>query len=181
MTLLVSWLNAALQRERALSRTDALTGLNNSRSFYEQAGAVLSLCQRNMRPATLAYIDLDNFKRVNDTLGHQKGDELLQKAAQIMQQSLRASDVIARLGGDEFAVLLPESSAEEARIALDKVRSRITQAPQFQVCQVSPSIGAVNDSRAAMPLDDLIKAADDLMYQVKQRGKNAVQVQSLGA
>lgn len=180
VTLLVAWLRDGLEREKALSRTDSLTGLANSRSFYEQAGAALSLCQRNLRPVTLAYIDLDNFKKVNDTLGHEKGDEILQKAAEVMVSSLRASDVIARIGGDEFVVLLPETGAEDAKVALEKLRSRMTMTPQFQVTAVSPSIGAVAYLQATAQLGDMLKAADELMYQSKAAGKNRLTIKVAG-
>lgn len=91
VTLLYSQLNTALQHEAAYSRTDALTGLSNSRSFYEQAGSVLRLCRRKNRPLTLAYIDLDNFKTANDTYGHAFGDEVLRKLAELLRKSFRTT------------------------------------------------------------------------------------------
>jgi predicted signal transduction protein with EAL and GGDEF domain len=108
VTLLMSSLRTALGRERELSRTDALTGLLNSRALHEIAGAELALCHRHKRPAVMAFIDLDNFKSVNDTFGHSRGDKLLCQVATVLVSSVRSADVVARIGGDEFAVFLPE-------------------------------------------------------------------------
>ena len=97
--LLIATLRAALRRESGLSRTGPLTSMLNSRAFDEEATRVLALCRRAQRPVTVAYIDLDNFKAVNDRLGHQAGDTLLRTAAGQLRASVRASDVAARLGG----------------------------------------------------------------------------------
>lgn len=179
IALLISTLKDALKRERSLSRTDSLTGLSNSRSFYEQAAGVLMLCNRNLRPATLAYIDLDNFKHANDILGHLKGDDLLQIVAQVFSENLRSSDITVRMGGDEFAILLPETTARDAGTALEKVRHLLAQNPQFQVCSVTASIGAVTYTQAPSDISVMIKAADALMYKVKANGKNYVLVETI--
>lgn len=179
IALLVSYLRDALKRERSLSRTDSLTGLSNSRSFYEQAAGVLMLCNRNLRPVTLAYVDLDNFKHANDILGHLKGDELLRIVARVFSENLRSSDITARMGGDEFAILLPETTAQDAGTALEKIRHRLAQNPQFQVCSVTSSIGAVTYTQAPTDINVMIKAADELMYKVKANGKNYVLVETI--
>jgi diguanylate cyclase (GGDEF)-like protein len=174
--LLLDKLNDALKRERANSRIDYLTGLANSRSFFEKASSVLTLCNRNKRPVTLAYVDLDNFKYANDAFGHLHGDSLLRKAAEIFHEVLRTSDVIARMGGDEFAILLPETSDRGARAVLEKVRQQLEQSPDFQICSVTVSIGAISYAKAPPDIHIMIKAADDLMYKAKQTGKNRVSV-----
>lgn len=179
VALLIVELRDALKRERALSRTDTLTGLSNSRSFYEKASSVLSLCHRNRRPITLAYVDLDNFKHANDTLGHLHGDDLLCKVADVFNENLRSSDLIARMGGDEFVILLPETTAENARIVLEKVRQHLVQAPQFQICSVTASIGAISYSQAPLDVELMLKSADELMYKVKNASKNRVFVESI--
>ena len=177
--LLVARLRDSLDREKALSRTDSLTGLSNSRSFYELSSSTLALCQRHQRPVTLAYIDLDNFKHVNDTLGHLKGDELLIRVAGILKSSLRVTDVVARMGGDEFAVLLPETNATDAERVLEKIRIELNQTSQFKETSVTASIGAVSYIYAPADLTLAIQDADTLMYKVKGSGKNRVQVKSI--
>lgn len=177
VAMLVAKVREALLRERNLSRTDPLTGLANSRAFYEQARGILALCNRNSRPATLAYVDLDNFKRVNDSLGHQQGDALLRDVAAVFSECLRSSDIPARIGGDEFIILLPETGAGEAHAALEKIRLRLAQDPRFQHCAVTVSIGAVAYAHAPDDLDGMVKAADSLMYEVKGASKNNVRIE----
>jgi diguanylate cyclase (GGDEF)-like protein len=177
--LLVAKLNDAFKREHDLSRTDPLTGLCNTRCFYENASTVLSLCHRNMRAITLAYIDLDNFKHANDTHGHLHGDELLRSVAKIFNENLRASDVVARIGGDEFVILLPETGADDARSTLDKIRHCLAQMPQFQACSVTASIGAVSYSQAPADIGPLVQSADEIMYKVKNMNKNNVLIESI--
>lgn len=176
VSLLIAWLHKSLQRERILSSTDTLTGLSNRRSFYVQAGSALALCHRNHSPVSLAYIDLDNFKQVNDAYGHEVGDTLLCRISEVLVACLRASDFSARVGGDEFIVLLPNTTAEHARIVLEKIRARLASTPEMQVCSTSVSIGAVSYAQAPGDLSKMIKMADDLMYNVKSGGKDGVQV-----
>jgi len=123
--LLIATLRRSLTRERELSRTDPLTALSNSRAFYEEARRLLALCRRQHRPITVAYIDVDNFKAVNDRLGHQAGDELLKGIALQVRASIRPSDLSARLGGDEFAILLPELSQRDAGLTLERLRASL--------------------------------------------------------
>src|SRR6185312_6159583 len=105
-----------------LARIDALTGVANGRTFYDLARVELCRFQRTGRPFTVAYLDLDNFKQVNDRLGHPAGDDLLRRVAQVLRDNTRVLDVPARLGGDEFALLLPETDAEDALPVLSKLR-----------------------------------------------------------
>lgn len=177
VTLLYSRINVSLRRESAYSRIDALTGLANSRSFYEQAAPVLRLCHRKDRPLTVAYIDLDNFKNANDTHGHAFGDNVLRKAAQLMQNSFRTSDIIARMGGDEFAVILPETAAADAVTALQNFHTTLKKVPEIAACSITASIGAVSYSIAPTDLEAIIHSADTLMYRVKSKGKNHVIVE----
>lgn len=177
--VLVATIRDAMIRERDLSRTDMLTGLPNSRAFYEEAAHMLAACSRNAQPVTLGYIDLDNFKHANDTLGHAHGDVLLQEVATIIKGTLRASDLVARMGGDEFAVLLLAAAADDATVALEKVRQNIAEAPQLKGSSVTASIGAVSYARVPQVLDAMVSAADNLMYEVKAQGRNRVMFKSM--
>ena len=179
VTGLVAFLREKLINERALSRSDMLTGLLNRRAFYEMTGAELALCHRNNRSATMAFIDLDNFKQVNDTHGHSEGDALLIQVAKILKESMRASDIIARLGGDEFAIFLPETHAEQAQTVLESLARNLQKAPSFEFPKVSASIGAVAYAKAPAHVQDILKEADIQMYSVKALGKNSVNIKHM--
>jgi len=171
--LLISALRTALRSARDLSRTDPLTRLRNSRAFYEDARPLLALCRRTKRPVTLAFIDLDHFKSVNDSQGHEAGDSLLREIARAVERSVRPSDLAARLGGDEFAVLLPELGAHEAAAALERLRGAVSIAAGVAP-QVTASVGGITLLEAPPGLEDLIRRADGLMYAAKARGRNRV-------
>ncbi|MGA1265060.1 MAG: GGDEF domain-containing protein [Prochlorothrix sp.] len=172
-------LKESLEREYRLGRIDPLTNLPNSRLFYEEALLLLNLCHRNGRSVTLAYVDLDNFKAVNDTLGHLQGDDLLRQVADAFRNNFRASDLIARMGGDEFIILLPETAATDAEVLLKYFLDCIVALPQFQACAVTASIGAVSCGVAPTEIEQILGAADQLMYSVKRTGKNRVVVEMM--
>ncbi|MDA8098579.1 MAG: diguanylate cyclase [Nitrospiraceae bacterium] len=160
-----------LNRERALARTDHLTGAMNSRAFYELAGMEVDRTARSQRPFTLAYIDIDNFKIVNDTLGHSAGDRLLNAVASCMRTHVRSTDLVARLGGDEFSVLMTETDEEQAKTVIGKLHELLRDVVTRNRWPVTFSIGAVT-CRHACSIDELIARADHLMYAVKTSGKN---------
>lgn len=176
VTLLVSGLQASREAERLSARKDALTNLANKRGFLEQAQLLLSLCKRSGHPLVFAYIDLDNFKKVNDEFGHKQGDEVLKLAAKSMTSTFRNTDLIGRLGGDEFVVLLPETSEESALNALERLRVSVQDQMRKIGCDVTASIGAVAYRTPNDSLDDITHAADVVMYAVKSTGKNQVKV-----
>lgn len=167
VAILVAMLSDALKRERDLSRTDALTGLNNRRGFTDYATAALSLCRRHHRPVALAYIDLNKFKQINDTLGHARGDALLTACGRLIGEFSRESDIAARLGGDEFAVFLPETNAENALALLERIRDGLISSEQGRETGVTASIGLVVDDAAISELNELLHVADVQMYAVK--------------
>ena len=175
--VLVSHLRGTLMRERMLSRTDGLSGLMNHRAFYEASERLLRLCRRGRRPVTLAYLDLDDFKTVNDTLGHLAGDDLLRRVGEILQSTLRSSDLTARLGGDEFAILLPELSSDEAGRALHRVHDSIIAVVGGVSQPVGVTIGAVTVGDAAADVDTMVRLADAAMYTSKKEGKNRVRLE----
>ena len=172
-------LHAALDREQALARIDSLTGISNARAFYEMAEREVSRAARYAHPLTLAYIDADGFKVVNDRLGHSAGDRVLKAIAQALTAAVRITDVVARLGGDEFAVLFPETGPEAARTALEKLQRALGEAMAAEGVPVTFCIGAVGASRPARTVDELIRQADALMYEVKHAGKNAIRLEVL--
>lgn len=171
---LIATLRGALIRERELSRTDPLTSLLNTRAFYEEASRVLAMCRREGRPVTAAYIDLDNFKAVNDGLGHQAGDDLLRNTAELLRASVRPSDVSARLGGDEFAVLLPEVGPHEATATLERLRSLLADTFASRTHPVSCSIGGVTFMTIPEDVESMVRQIDSVMYLAKAAGKNRV-------
>ena len=174
VAILLSKLRRALERESALSRTDFLTGALNSRAFSEIGTAEILRARRHGRPFTMVYIDLDNFKMVNDTLGHSVGNTLLRHVVDTLKSTVRVTDSVARLGGDEFAVLLPETDGESAKVLVSKVRENLLDAMQNQGWPVTFSVGVVTCTSPPTNADQLIRVADALMYEAKKTGKNAI-------
>jgi len=166
------------RRERELSQTDPLTGLLNRRAFSDAVESEAQRMLRLPRPLTLVYMDLDNFKPVNDTQGHAAGDRLLQEVARSMTAEIRSIDVAARLGGDEFALLLPETSFEAARGAVAKIHQRLLDAMRRERWPVTFSIGALTFAAPLGSAAEMIRLADQAMYEVKQSGKNRVAFRS---
>lgn len=176
-SILLSRLRAMTDRERASARVDSLTGLFNSRMFYESARNELERARRFARPLTVAYIDLDNFKAVNDRQGHHAGDEVLSLVGRTLATSCRQTDVAVRMGGDEFAILIPESDAVAATTVLERVQKQLADALAKHGTSVTASIGAVCFERAPSRVEELVEGADALMYRVKQSGKNGLLVE----
>jgi len=180
MVFILGEVQALYERERGLSRHDFLTALPNARAFYELLTQEKNRARRFGRPLTLAYIDLDNFKLMNDLYGHPEGDALLAAVAQTMQNSIRETDTIARLGGDEFVLLLPETGEEAARVVLTKLHSGLMQLMADNRWPVTFSIGAITFLNAPDSSEEMIQRADKLMYAVKQSGKNRIEQKVLG-
>jgi len=172
---LVTRVHVGVLRERLLARTDALTGAANGRTFYEVAAAEAERGLRNGRPLTLAYLDLDHFKQLNDRLGHAAGDAALVHLVAMMRPNLRGTDLLARLGGDEFALLLPETDADAAVALLARLQQLITQAMACKDWPVTLSIGAITFVRPFLDVDQMIQRVDGLMYRAKQKGKNRLE------
>jgi diguanylate cyclase (GGDEF)-like protein len=159
-------------RERSLSRKDLLTGALNQLAFKEALEAEIKRSRRNLRPLTLCYVDLDNFKEVNDFLGHEAGNTVLQVAARTMQSNLREVDLVARLHGDEFALLLPETNADSVPTVLNKLQGALSGAMISKQWSVTFSIGAVTFNTPPYSVEAAVSEADRMMYLAKQAGKN---------
>jgi diguanylate cyclase (GGDEF)-like protein len=169
----------ALEREHELARTDGLTGIRNATAFREAAEAEVVRVARYERPLTLAYLDADGFKAVNDRYGHSIGDRVLRTIAQTLAANVRAVDVAARMGGDEFAVLFPETGADAALAALRKLRRALAEAMAAERVDVTFCVGVVTALRPVDSVDDLLQHADGLMYEVKRGGKNGIRTEVL--
>lgn len=177
--MLIVRLRSAFARVADLSRTDPLTSLFNGRAFYEEAERILALGRRYGHEVTLAYIDLDNFKVVNDTLGHHAGDDVLRRTAEVIRQCIRKGDVSARLGGDEFAVLLPETGPDGGQALLERLRSLLAETFAGSPCPVTASVGAVSFAASPRDVDELVHRADAAMYAAKSTGKNRVDLEAV--
>jgi diguanylate cyclase (GGDEF)-like protein/PAS domain S-box-containing protein len=165
---------SALEMEKRLSRSDALTGLANRRAFYESAEIERKRAARYSRPLSLAYIDLDNFKQVNDQSGHETGDQVLVTVANVLRKNIRAESVVARLGGDEFALLLPEADHIAASFVIAKLHGLLNKAMQEEDWPITFSVGMVTYEKPPESTEQMVHAADALMYSVKHEGKNRV-------
>jgi diguanylate cyclase (GGDEF)-like protein len=166
-------LRNALLASELLSRTDSLTQVANPRHFHEIAERERSRAERTGASLSIVYIDLDNFKGVNDTAGHGAGDELLRKVGTALSGEIRTTDLVGRLGGDEFAVLLPDTDAKAAQTVARKLHERLRTALDAYP-GVGASIGLAVFGVMPRNVDELLAAADRLMYEAKANGKDAI-------
>jgi diguanylate cyclase (GGDEF)-like protein len=173
LTALAEGGKRGLERERTLSYTDSLTGVANSRRFDDRLEFSLNYLRRTGRPCTLAYIDLDDFKSVNDRLGHSEGDALLRAVATAIADRLRATDMVARLGGDEFGIVLPETDEAAAVRVLESIMTGVHETLDSR-WPVGMTIGAVTFREPPPSVDAMVAAADGLMYAEKRRGKGRI-------
>ena len=165
-----------LEQVRQLAVNDELTGLMNRRGFLLLAEHQRSLADRKGTALSLVFVDIDHFKSINDTFGHEEGDRALKELARLLQRTFRRSDVVARIGGDEFIVMMPEINPEGMKIVLDRVRSNFAAFNQDSgfPWHLSISLGvAVYDSTHPVTLEALMASADQSMYQAKQQSRLA--------
>jgi diguanylate cyclase (GGDEF)-like protein len=182
--LLTVWLVGRLRRNmesiRQMAMTDSLTGVYNARAFFDFLQKEIERSRRHKRPIALMYLDLDNFKTINDTLGHQVGNSALERVAGALKASVRLTDIVARLGGDEFAVLLPETAEEAARAIAERTEENMAREMKANHWPLTFSAGVSICGKDICSADELIRVADDLMYQAKRSGKNGIRFQEPG-
>jgi len=156
-------------------RRDDLTGLQNMKAFYELAERERHRASRLEWPVTVCFLDLDNFKAVNDSRGHLAGSELLKSTADILKGGVRATDLVARFGGDEFVLLFPDTGKEAAEVLAEKLKLELLEGFRAKDCGTTPSLGLVTFIRMPKSVDGLVHPADQLMYEAKKNGKNRIE------
>lgn len=186
LTAMGSFLTMAIERShlytttevlKEISITDSLTGLLNQRYFYERLTEEIERTKRHGLPTCLIMIDIDDFKKINDTYGHPVGDEVLKWLAQLLRKTIRAIDVGSRYGGEEFTVILPNTTTEDARIIAERICSTIEERSRLQkkvpqLNRLTVSVGLANFPEDAGSMKELVKYADSALYQAKHYGKN---------
>ncbi len=172
VTYLVAELQKLRREEQLAARTDFISGAANARYFNELLQMEIDRIRRYPHPITVVYIDIDNFKLVNDLFGHQMGDEVLRCIADELKSQLRKTDFIARLGGDEFALLLPSTHQQEAKVVISKVQTNLLEVMRRRNWPVTFSMGAVTCVSPPYSAEQLINMADEIMYEVKNSTKN---------
>jgi len=178
VVFMTSVLKTRLKQLNDLARLDSLTGLYNRRAFYQTVAQEAARSNRSQSTYTIAYIDVDNFKNVNDTYGHVGGDEVLLTLARVLKNNLRQTDTVARMGGDEFVMLLPDTDGDQAQKAVNKLFERLNESMRLKQLPVTFSIGVITFKDNPCPVDDMIKKADRLMYEIKCNLKNGVRYET---
>jgi diguanylate cyclase (GGDEF)-like protein len=164
--------NASL---RSLTLTDALTGLYNTRFFSMQLDIEIARTRRTGQPSSLMMIDLDNFKLLNDTLGHIQGNRFLMRTSSTLREQLRPTDIVCRYGGDEFAVIMPATDLFDAVRIANRLQQAIAVIPLKKVLPISASIGVAEYSAGSRGgSDEFVHQADMALYKAKKNGKNQV-------
>lgn len=174
VTTLLARLKTAMNAERVLSRHDFLTGVMNSRSFYESAAMEIERCKRHGRIFSVAYMDIDDLKAINDKFGHSKGDDILQATASTIKENLRKTDLVARIGGDEFVILFPETGRKAVDKAVKKIQKALKLEKSLREYSITLSIGILTCESCPGSIDKMIEIVDSLMYSIKRSGKNGI-------
>lgn len=180
VAVLAAQLRLQLAKESERATRDPLTGLSNRRAFLETGAVEIKRSKRYAHPLAVVFLDLDDFKQLNDRRGHDVGDEALRATAGALDGVTRSTDCVARLGGDEFAILLPETNYDAA---VETGRKIISAAKRVLVPfpPVAASVGVAWFEAADRPFADMLKSADELMYAAKQKGRGAMEAQRFAA
>lgn len=168
-------LQAAKKHAESLASTDSLTGLNTRRAFFDKAESLFAYCKRNNQPISTLMLDIDHFKKINDSFGHAAGDVALRNLAQLLKNNLRESDLSCRFGGEEFAVLLPNTNVEEATEMANLIKkmmaTTIIALADENALSLTASFGVAEHGTT---VEDLLNNADKAMYLAKNNGRNYV-------
>jgi diguanylate cyclase (GGDEF)-like protein len=173
-TFLLSLMLTLLKEQRQLAVKDHMTGVYNGRMFEEILGLEIKNSERTGRPLTLCYMDIDNFKIINDTFGHSEGDKVLKTFCRIAGDNIRSNDVLARVGGDEFVILFRETSLSEGKAIMARVTESLSSLTESLKCSPQLSAGLVNYIVPPRSANAIMAEADKLMYEAKEQGKNRV-------
>ncbi len=165
--VLISSLRDARHHAEVMARTDVLTGIANLFAFREASDRELDRARREGQPLTLLFLDIDDFKIVNDFHGHSSGDEVLRRIARALCYAVRRDDFVARVGGDEFVVLLPRTDANGAAHVIDRVTNRLAAISRPDGTPLTCTIGSATHNPAPTTIDEMLQEADQAMYQVK--------------
>ena len=169
VTYILAELNDVMKKEKQMTRTDYLTGADNVGSFTEMVNEEIGRAERYGHPFSVAYLDLDEFKKINAALGRSIGDDLLCLVVKTIRSATRKTDIVARMGGDEFAILMPETNCEHADAAVAKVRGNLLKTMQMKNWPVTFSIGVVTFVTPPESFDVLIRTVDDVMLKLGGR------------
>jgi diguanylate cyclase (GGDEF)-like protein len=172
--IIIAYTIHILKNERKNARFDFLTRIPNRRFFDELFHAEVQRSIRYGHPLTIAYMDVDNFKTINDTLGHQIGDNLLKIVSHTIKKHIRSTDIVARLGGDEFAIILLETSENPGLRIIKKVQKELRAVMNDKSFPVTFSFGLVTFRKFPKTEREMLKIADDYMYKAKKEGKNKI-------
>ena len=168
------------ERTKRLSITDGLTNVYNHRYFQEELTREFLRSQRSEKPLSLILLDIDHFKRFNDTYGHQQGDTVLKELARVLQNNIRSCDVLARYGGEEFAITMPETEREVCGMASERLRAAVEKHAvpgQDEELKVTISMGlSTTSTKEITSAAELISAADRALYRAKENGRNRVEM-----
>ena len=162
----------ALERETEYAREDVLTGIPNRRNFFEVSVRELNRAKRTGEPLSIAYIDMDNFKDVNDMFGHKTGDQVLVKVAQTLQDNARDVDIVSRIGGDEFVILMAETDDKESLKVIERLKSKLGEVAAAYDWPITFSVGLVTYLSPPVSIESMLKFSDEIMYNAKSSGKN---------
>ena len=172
ITYIIHKLRITLESQKELAGTDPLTSVANRRAFYDLANLELNKSLRYQTAISFLYLDIDDFKKINDNFGHPIGDQLLRSVANTIENNIRAIDLIVRFGGDEFGILLAGAGAESAAQVAGKLKKKLLELVRDNGWPVTFSIGVATFMSPPGSIDEMIDAADAQMYLAKQSGKN---------
>jgi len=181
VVMLIGQVRRLVELHAEEARVDELTGVANTRAFREAAGREIARLDRYGRPLSTLYLDVDDFKQVNDSFGHTAGDALLQRIGHVLVSCVRGADFVARIGGDEFVALMPETDGPAAARVARRIREDLARVQLPDGSTVHCSMGVATVAARPDSVDALIHAADELMYRAKQRGKDRIETSGAAA